>query len=68
LEEIIGLLHYWRFGLGVKFQLNSLKSRVAVAGARGQFGNPEEGECPPLKPITRGMVKKQQNETTVYVL
>jgi hypothetical protein len=28
-----------------------------VAVARGQFGNPEEGECPPLEAGTRGLVK-----------
>jgi hypothetical protein len=30
------------------------ESRVAVAGAQGQFGNPEEGEYLPLKVGTRG--------------
>jgi hypothetical protein len=27
--------------------------RVAVAGAWGQFQNPEEGECPPLEAVAR---------------
>jgi hypothetical protein len=33
------------------------KPIITVAETRGQFGNPEEGECPPLKPVTRGMVR-----------
>jgi hypothetical protein len=28
-----------------------------VAEVRGQFGNPEKGECPPLEPGTRERVK-----------
>jgi hypothetical protein len=36
-----------------------------VAEARGQFGNPEEGECPPLEAVTRRQqVKIQQTEKT----
>jgi hypothetical protein len=38
--------------------------RVAVAEVWGQFGNPEEGECPPLETITRRLVKTQQTEKT----
>jgi hypothetical protein len=30
---------------------------MAVAEERGQFGNPEEGERPPLEAVTRGLVK-----------
>jgi hypothetical protein len=33
-----------------------------VAEARGQFGNPEEGERPPLEAVTRKLVKTQQTE------
>jgi hypothetical protein len=36
-----------------------------VAEARGQFGNPEEGERPPLETVTRQrLVKAQQGEKT----
>jgi hypothetical protein len=31
-----------------------------VAEARGQFGNPEEGERPPLKAVTRQRLLKTQ--------
>jgi hypothetical protein len=44
------------------------ESRVAVTEARGQFGNSEEGERPPLKAVTRGLVKRQQAEKTQCVL
>jgi hypothetical protein len=37
-----------------------------VAEAWGQFGNPEEGEHPPLEAVTRKLVKTQQTEKTVY--
>jgi hypothetical protein len=33
-----------------------------VAEARGQFGNPEEAERPPLKAVTRQQLKTQQTE------
>jgi hypothetical protein len=33
--------------------------RVAVTDIRGQFGNPEEGEVPPLEAVTRGLVKTE---------
>jgi hypothetical protein len=33
-----------------------------VAETRGQFGNPEEGECPLLEAVTRILVKTQQAE------
>jgi hypothetical protein len=40
-----------------------------VAEARGQFGNPEEGERPPLKAATRQrLVKTQRTEKTLYLL
>jgi hypothetical protein len=35
-----------------------------VAEARGQFGNPEERERPPLDAVTRRLVKTQQAEKT----
>jgi hypothetical protein len=38
-----------------------------VAEARGQFGNPEEGERPPLEAVTRRLVKTQQTEKTYCV-
>jgi hypothetical protein len=31
-----------------------------VTDARGQLGNQEEGERPPLEAVTIGLVKKQQ--------
>jgi hypothetical protein len=43
-------------------------SRVDVAEAQGQFGNPEEGERSPLEAVTRGLVKIQQTEKTQCVL
>jgi hypothetical protein len=45
------------------------QSRVGVAEARGQFGNPEEVERPPLEAVTRGLVKTQKAEKTyVYAV
>jgi hypothetical protein len=36
---------------------------MVVAEARGQFGNPEEGERPPLEAVTsQRLVKTQQTE------
>jgi hypothetical protein len=35
-----------------------------VAEARGQFGNPEKRERPPLEAVTRRLVKPQQIEKT----
>jgi hypothetical protein len=35
-----------------------------VAETRGQFGNSEEGERPPLVAVVRGLVKKQSTEKT----
>jgi hypothetical protein len=32
--------------------------------ARGQFGNPEEGERPPLEAVARKLVKIQEAEKT----
>jgi hypothetical protein len=40
------------------------ESRVAVAEARGQFGNQEEGQRPPFEAVTRRLVKAQQAEKT----
>jgi hypothetical protein len=42
------------------------KSRVVVM-ARGQFGNPEEGDRPPLEADTRRRVKGLPTEKTQYV-
>jgi hypothetical protein len=44
------------------------ESRVAVAEARGQFGNEEEGARPLLQAGTRGLVKRQKTEKTQSVL
>jgi hypothetical protein len=33
-----------------------------VSEAREQFGNPEEGEHPPLEAVTKGLVKTQLTE------
>jgi hypothetical protein len=44
--------------------LTSSQSRVAVAEARRQVGNPEERERPPLEAITRRLAKTQQTENT----
>jgi hypothetical protein len=38
-----------------------------VAGARGQLGNLEEGERPPLEAVSRGLVKRPQTENTQCV-
>jgi hypothetical protein len=35
-----------------------------VAEARGQFGNPEEGERPQLEAVTRKLAKTKQVEET----
>jgi hypothetical protein len=42
----------------------SVVVKKLIAEARGQFGNPEEGERPPLKAVTRKLVKIQQDEKT----
>jgi hypothetical protein len=36
--------------------------RIAVTDVRGQFGNPNEGERPPLEAVTTGLVKAQLTE------
>jgi hypothetical protein len=42
---------------------------MLVAEARGQFGNPEKGERPPLEAVTRQrLVKTQQTKKTSFVL
>jgi hypothetical protein len=38
-----------------------------VAEVKGQFGNPEEGEIPPLEAVTRQQVKTPQDEKTLSV-
>jgi hypothetical protein len=39
-----------------------------VAEVREEFGNPEEGECPPLKAVTiQRLVKTQKAEKRQYV-
>jgi hypothetical protein len=42
--------------------------RIAVADARGQFGNPDEVKLPPLQAGSRALVKAQLTEKTQYVL
>jgi hypothetical protein len=32
------------------------ESRVTVAEARGEFGKPDEGKCPPLEAVSRELV------------
>jgi hypothetical protein len=44
-----------------------IKSRIAVAEARGQFGKPQEGERPPLVAVTRGLAETVTGETGVSV-
>jgi hypothetical protein len=40
-----------------------------VGEVRGQFGNPQEGEGPPLEAVTRQqLVKTQQTKRAYYVL
>jgi hypothetical protein len=46
--------------LSVKSWLVSHLAIVAVALAREQFENPEEGERPPLEAVTRRSLKAQQ--------
>jgi hypothetical protein len=41
--------------------------RIFVAEARGQFGNPEEGDLP-LEAVTRGLVKTELTEMNKCVL
>jgi hypothetical protein len=41
---------------------------VAVAETQGQFGNPKEGERPPLEGGIRGLVKRRQTEKAHFVL
>jgi hypothetical protein len=61
LEEIIGLLD-------LSSNLLHSESRVAVAEAQHQFGNPEERKLPPLDAVTRELVKRQQTGKTQCVL
>jgi hypothetical protein len=44
--------------------LEAVAVKMLVAEAQGQFGNPEEGERPPLEAVTRKLVKIQQAEKT----
>jgi hypothetical protein len=44
------------------------ESRYAVTEARGQFGNPEEGEYPQFEAVTIKLVKRQHTEKTHCVL
>jgi hypothetical protein len=39
-----------------------------VAEARGQLGNTEKEELPPLETVTKKLVKRQQTEKTQCVL
>jgi hypothetical protein len=43
------------------------ESRDPVAVVRGQFGNPEEAERPPLEVGTGGLLKGQQTGKPKYV-
>jgi hypothetical protein len=43
------------------------QSRISVAEVLGQFGNPEEGECPPLEAVTKKLVKAVTEVTNVCV-
>jgi hypothetical protein len=38
-----------------------------VAKARGQIGNVEERELPPLEAVTRGLVKTMAEDTSLCV-
>jgi hypothetical protein len=40
------------------------KTRVTATEARGQLGNPEEEERPPLEAVTKKLVKTQQADKT----
>jgi hypothetical protein len=50
-----------------ELQRSSVHCDSTVALARRQFGNPEEGECPPLEASTRGVVMRQQTDS-VYIV
>jgi hypothetical protein len=43
-----------------------MRSEKPAAEAKGQFGNPEEGECPPLEVATKQRLVK--SEMTLCVL
>jgi hypothetical protein len=43
-----------------------MRSEKWVAEARGQFRNPEDGECPPFQAATKQWLMK--TEKTLYVL
>jgi hypothetical protein len=53
----------WRRKIQSKVLLEKLlvvwEISLELAQARGQFGNPDEGESPPVKFITRELVKTQ---------
>jgi hypothetical protein len=38
--------------------------RISVAETRGQLGDPEEGEHPPLEAVARGLVKVTPTQKT----
>jgi hypothetical protein len=48
-EQLTGLLEFSR-------------CELLLSEARGQFGNPEEGERPPLEAVTRKLVKTANRE------
>jgi hypothetical protein len=53
----------------VSDSVKGLLREKLVTGARGQFGNPQEGERPPLEAVTRKRhVGRQQTERTYCVL
>jgi hypothetical protein len=41
------------------------KLRVAVAQTSGQFGNPEDGHCPPLEAVISRLVKTMTEITSL---
>jgi hypothetical protein len=50
--------------VGVSSVVVSSRCEKLVAEARGQFGNPEEGERPPLEAVTRKLATTRQAEKT----
>jgi hypothetical protein len=74
-EQHISAVSQWSEVSGLVSELedrfNSVIVRLCceklVAEARGQFGNPEYGESPPLKAIASKLVKTQQAEKTLSV-
>jgi hypothetical protein len=55
IEQINGLTDGYVSLVPVEF---TVESRVAVAEARGKFGNPEEIKRPPTEAVTKRLVKR----------